>query len=636
MTTFFRLIGHEEKASGLLESVEAIRSKQFRAHIFKVDPESFKKIPGSPFAYWITKGIIEAFSSFPAFSSGRTLACKTNPAGDDFRFIRLWWEVRNSLKRNLTWVPLAKGGNLSAFYYDIHLVVSWNSEKKTYLGYIGTEHRPLERPASVNHFFRPGLTWPSRTQVFGPRAMPAGSIFTGKAPAAFDFEDDPQYLLANCAIMNSSPFKALVATRLNAADATARSFEVGIIQETPAPRLEELDRTELADLAHKIWSIRYHIDTNSETSHAFVLPNALRGLDYNINLKKESEEVERLELSIDKICFSLYRFDDLDQQAVTGNSGVTLGDAAPDVDESETDENLIEDSEDALLSWCVGVAFGRFDWRLATPEGLPPSDPSPFDPLPAKSPGMLPDGAEAFHTHPGILVDDPGHPHDLARLVEEVAERVGATVPHDVRRRVRRDFFPLHLQRYSKSRRKAPIYWPLGIPTGDYTVWIYYPSLNDETLYVAANEFIEPKIKDILAAQQHLRSKQSRGQDDARQLERLEEQEAELKMLRDALLRIAPAYKPNHDDGVQITAAPLWSLFRHRPWQDLLKETWLKLEGGEYDWASLAFAYWPDRVRRNCRTDRSLAITHGLEELYVPPDEGEAQPRRGRKGRGAT
>ena len=106
--------------------------------------------------------------------------------------------------------------------------------------------------------------------------------------------------------------------------------------------------------------------------------------------------------------------------------------------------------------------------------------------------------------------------------------------------------------------------------------------------------------------------------------------EAELLDLRDTLLKIAPTYKPNHDDGVPITAAPLWPLFRHKPWQKLLKETWAKLEKGEYDWAHLAMAYWPERVRAKCKTDKSLAIAHGLEDLYVEP---EAAPKntRGRK-----
>jgi hypothetical protein len=48
----------------------------------------------------------------------------------------------------------------------------------------------------------------------------------------------------------------------------------------------------------------------------------------------------------------------------------------------------------------------------------------------------------------------------------------------------------------------------------------------------------------------------------------------ELTELRDTLLKIALTYQLNHDDGVQITAAPLWQLFHHKPWQKVLKESW--------------------------------------------------------------
>jgi hypothetical protein len=154
-------------------------------------------------------------------------------------------------------------------------------------------------------------------------------------------------------------------------------------------------------------------------------------------------------------------------------------------------EATVIDQTAGLLSWAVGVAFGRFDWQLATGERAPPPKPEPFDPLPAQSPGMLPDGAEPFHRHTGVLVDDPGHPHDLAHLLEEVLARVDAPVPLDVRRWLQRDFFPFHLQRYGKSRRKAAIYWPLSTTLGSYTLWLYYPSLNSQTLYTAVNDFIE-------------------------------------------------------------------------------------------------------------------------------------------------
>ena len=39
------------------------------------------------------------------------------------------------------------------------------------------------------------------------------------------------------------------------------------------------------------------------------------------------------------------------------------------------------------------------------------------------------------------------------------------------------------------------------------------------------------------------------------------------------------------------------------------REMMEKLEKGEYDWAHLAHAIWPDRVREKCKSDRSLAIS---------------------------
>jgi hypothetical protein len=283
-----------------------------------------------------------------------------------------------------------------------------------------------------------------------------------------------------------------------------------------------------------------------------------------------------------------------------------------------------------LLMWSIGVAFGRFDWRLAIGERGVLPEPDPFDPLPVKSPGMLPDGAASFHAHAGILVDDPGHPHDLARLVEAVLEWVNVPVPNDVRRWLQRELFPFHLQRYSKSRRKAPIYWPLATESGSYTLWIYYPTLSDQTLYRAVNDFVEPKLKEVKERATQLRSKGGgRSRDDEREFEELESLEVELTELRDSLLKIAKNYHPNQDDGVQLTAAPLWPLFRHKPWKKVLKDTWAKLEKGEYDWAHLAMSYWPARVREKCKTDKSLAIAHELEDLYVEP--ANSKKKRGKR-----
>ena len=405
----------------------------------------------------------------------------------------------------------------------------------------------------------------------------------------------------------------------------------------PWPSIPEGVAARLSELAHRAWAIKRRLDSANETSHAFELPTLLRARLGDYDPPAIEAELAEIEAEIDDIAFDLYKFSEADRTAALGSPGSTgegASDLAEGVNESEDDDGVEEiDQTDGLLGWAIGAAFGRFDWRLATGEREAPPEPDPFDPLPAMSPGMLPDDATPFHEQNGILVDDQGHPHDLPRLIEEVLTRVDSDVPGDVRRWLQRDFFPLHLKQYSKSRRKAPIYWPLSTNSGSYALWLYYPSLTSQTLYTAVNDFVEPKMKRISRETATLRDKgAARSRDDEKAFEALQTLELELVNLHNTLLQIAPSYRPNHDDGVQITAAPLWPLFRHKPWQKILKDTWAKLEKGDYDWAHLAMAYWPDRVREKCKTDKSLAIAHDQEHLYVEPEPKAPKTRRREKG----
>jgi hypothetical protein len=301
------------------------------------------------------------------------------------------------------------------------------------------------------------------------------------------------------------------------------------------------------------------IDSTDETSRAFLLPNAIRDRLGNYDAQKIEKEITRIQAEIESIVFYLYNLSDVDRAALTQPMTSYSEDSTEQC--TGNDEDAVDapvDTQFALLSWAIGVAFGHFDWRLATGERAAPPEPGPFDPLPAKSPGMLPDGTDPFHAHEGVLVDDQGHPHDLARLIEEVLARVHMIVPDDIRRWLQREFFVFHLQRYSKSRRKAPIYWPLSTTSGSYTLWIYYPSLTNQTLYTAINYFLEPKLAQVGADMATLRNKGSaRSRDEEKQFEGMQSFELELIELHDTLLKFAPTYKPNHDDGVQITAAPL-------------------------------------------------------------------------------
>lgn len=637
MTTFLRMISERDKYNSLLASCANFRSNTDDPQIFRVDPESFRSVPGAPFAYWVSEAVRQVFNVLPPLEDDQRTARQGLATAEDFRFVRAWWE-----NPGLGWFGFAKGGFFSPYYADVYLMVNWAVGGAEIKAGICKRYPYLNGNAEFvaknpQFYHRPGLTWPRRTNGLSFRVMPEASIFADKGPAAFIVDNDPEALLALCAILNSKAFGLLVSVQL-ARTELAQSFEVGLIQQTPIPDLTKEQQAVLANLARRAWSLTRSLDVNKETSHAFYLPSALRSRLGVHNPAAIEAEIAAIQAEIDGIAFDLYEFSDADRAAALGSSGAAdedASDAAEDTDDSEDDDGVqAVDQTDGLLSWAAGVAFGRFDWRLATGEREAPPEPAPFDPLPAKSPGMLPDDAVAFFAHSGILVDDQGHPNDLARLIEEVLARVEAPVPADVRRWLQRDFFPLHLKQYSKSRRKAPIYWPLSTASGSYTLWLYYPSLTDQTLFTAVNDFIEPKLKQVDQDGADLRTKGSaRSRDDEKHFEALQTLELELIELRDTLLAIAQTYRPNHDDGVQVTSAPLWQLFRHKPWQKILKDTWAKLEKGDYDWAHLAMAYWPDRVREKCETDKSLAIAHDLEHLYVEP-EPKPTKARGRKKNG--
>jgi hypothetical protein len=174
-------------------------------------------------------------------------------------------------------------------------------------------------------------------------------------------------------------------------------------------------------------------------------------------------------------------------------------------------------------------------------------------------------------------------------------------------------FFESHLKKYSKSRRLSPIYWPLQTTTGSFTIWVCYHKINNQTLMKCVNDFVEPKLETISSELNGLKSDSTRKALDEKKIDKLTTLKIELEDYRDELLRVAKHWQPNLDDGVQITAAPLWRLFQHKNWKKKLKETSEKLDDGDYDWAHLAFSIWPERVLKKCHGDRSLAIAHNVE-----------------------
>lgn len=643
MTIFFRLLNDADKNAGLKGRIDLLNQSLPEENSYLVEPDEFFNVPGAPFAYWVSKQIRSSFICAELFGDAGRQAQRALSTNDDFRYLRLWYERKKdiALTRPASgWLPFAKGGEYSPFYADIHLLVNWIDEGREIEADAIQKFPYLKGNASwVMHrecnYLKPGLTWPLRTtSELGMRLLPAGCIFGHKGPGAFVPGDAPEDLLALQAVTSSIAFRYLVGLQLAAADSAARSYEVGVIQKTPLPRFNSSVKSSLARLASEAWSLKRDLDSVNETSHVYILPEVMLSRFVDFKPQSTALRLNEIQQKIDNICFELYEFSSLDKKSAiqqTERQSAVDSILQPDADVIQASDVNIND---ALLSWVVGVAFGRFDWRLATGERPIPLLGEPFEALPEKSPGMLQWGDSVFHENQGVLVDDQGQEDDLPTLIDSVLKRLRVEITLDVRRWLAKEFFGSHLKMYSKSRRQAPIYWPLQTSYGSYTLWVYYHRLNEQTLYTCVNDYVEPKLTLVEQDLNSLRSKSARSNQEEKELEKLSDLAVELCDFRDELLRIAKFWKPNLNDGVQIIAAPLWKLFQHKAWQKKLKETWESLEQGEYDWAHLACSIWPDRVLRKCHEDRSLAIAHDVEDHFW--HEVEVPVTRGKKATGET
>jgi len=619
--TCFRLLDAESPAGPLAEAVHNLNSGQSTPIVYMLDSISFKQVPNAPFAYWVEDSVRRTFKKLPPFGTGGRTARQGLATADNFRFVRCWWEVtaQNNDSTNRLWWLFAKGGAYSPYYADLHLVINWRAN--------GAEIRcrDVARVQNEGFFLRPGLTWTHRTtSSLSFRVFPCDAVFDIKGPTAF-IDGNNDQLLGYLGLLNSKNFIFLVNNLVGAADSAARSYDNGIINLMPVPLVgNDVALNQFKELSTACWNAKRGRDTINELSHAFVVPwfsdslNSLHILESELQASqvKLDSFIGKKQADIDQISEKIYGF------KVPESSDVFQTTESNDIDDEEDNNNNNIDAARMLVSYLIGVAFRR--WTIpVNPDNLrrPPID--PFAPLPVQAPGAAPASNSKLY----FIEDESGESMlmnecrvalcQATRLVsidsyeQDLVTRLGVSVLSEYISRPSA-FFADHLKVYSKSRRKAPIYWPLSTRSGEFVIWIYYPKLDADSLPRLITEVIDPRLRSLNA---EISALVTEGQSAARK-SKLEALRLELSEMRqDFQELIAKGYKPNLNDGVLITACPLAKYFRHAGFRKELEACWKKLSQGDFDWAHLAMSMWPERVIEACKKDRSIAIAHGREEL---------------------
>ena len=254
-SVFVRALDAIEKDRRLSDTLEGEFDHGDDSRVFIQQSDFFEQIPGKRLAYWISPAFAHAFANHPPLEGRKGLARQGLASADNFRFVRLAWEVPPKLlcrsepegNRDMVWANFAKGGEYSPYFQDLHLVINFGdcaSELKAFAGSV------IRNPG---FYFKEALTYSERTASgFSPRALPAGSIFDSKGPivAAVVRSDLPALLGVMMTRVWATFLEFLVAAGDSSVSGTAaRQYTQSIVGSVPIPEFSSGTWRKIGDLA---------------------------------------------------------------------------------------------------------------------------------------------------------------------------------------------------------------------------------------------------------------------------------------------------------------------------------------------------------------------------------------------------
>lgn len=628
--TFIHLLNAENKDLALSEAIGEAAHGHVASSLFVMQHDLFTSIDGCPLAYYAPQQMLLLSAKRHVLSTKGVVA--RQGIGAASRFHRLVWEVPPARVGN-DWLHMAHGTPPMKFYKPTTHVFFWADDGSEAKADVVRRYPYLKGnygfKIQAEEFYRkPGLCYGKRTENFTVQVLPSNHVFSFEGTAIFT---DGTYLDNWCllALLNSTAVRHWLS--IVCAEHKAYNY----VEAIPIPLDIGPAIPALSKAAQEGWRIQRNLDVFNLTSPIFVttalrncvstsLTTAARRFDEQV--EKANEELMGIQNKIDDICFDLYGI-------TTRLTSIVNDSETTAVDDEEEDENADPDEKESnidvgipflssqLLDYLLGVILGRWnilmDWDPSFASRLP----DPFDPLPVCPPGML-QGPAGLPAKPedvpsnypiridwdGILADDPEHEEDIVRGVRNVLEVIWKERAEAIEReaceilgvRELRDYFRKpgnggfwmdHVKRYSKSRRKAPIYWYLRSAKGNYGLWLYYHRLDKDILFKALLNYVEPKIRleeDRLKALRGRKEAVGSSGREAKQIEKVMDRQeqfvSELHDFADKLRRAANLnLEPDLNDGVVLNIAPLWEL---TPWKEA-KEFWEELIEGKYEWSSI-------------------------------------------------
>lgn len=507
--------GSENQAPKTLEAIKNPTCGWF----YRASASTFRNIPGSPIAYWVSPELRAAFgeaTSLGVIAMPRQGMATTN---NDL-FLRLWTEVdfskinfnctslEQTVDSNYIWYPYNKGGAYRRWYGNLNYTVNFRNKGEDVCNYIdntpnvkvGSNGRVINR----EFYFKPGVTWTLlSSSYFGCRIVERGFIFDVNGMTMFAEKVFSEVFLLG--FLASSVSRKM----LEALNPTL-AFQVGDIERLPVKtaKLENIKSEVEKNVENAIGVAK--IDWNfQETSWGY---NRNPLLQYCHKDKKLAETIDIVKEYWSSLTFKMKEFEELNNRLFIQaydldknlDSNIEVGDITlfcnpyhrygPNKEKNEYDALILLDAIRDFISYSVGCMFGRYsldkeglilvkqgdtlkNYLQQIPE--PTFSPDEDNVIPILNGDWFSDEiSERFKKFLKVTFGEKTFEENLKFLEEALGK--------DIRKYFAKDFYNDHVKMY----RKRPIYWMFSSPNGTFNALIYMHRYTPDTVSIVLNSYL--------------------------------------------------------------------------------------------------------------------------------------------------
>ena len=476
------------------ENQNSGRALIMEKYFFRASAKDFKKIPGSPIAYWISQNIVKSFDSERV--EGWTISEGQNKTANNDRFVRNVWEVAlQKAGRNRKWLPYAKGGDYRKWFGNKEHLVDWSEDARGHY-----KKDPSCRIIAEYLWYRKGITWTlltSSKQSF--RLLEEDETFdmTGSSVFVRD-EYSLEYLLA---FLNSK-----VATVLNNTLNPTLALQIKNVRDLPIIVSQKSNVVSQCDRLISFGKVDWDsCETSSDFTSLPLLRPAHRQSTLNASYqslrahwREMTLEMQRLEEESNRIFIEAYGLQEeltpevpLNEITLTCNPHYRYG---GDKSEEELEAMLLADTMRELVSYAVGCMLGRYsldkpglilanqgetlaDYLARVPQPSFPADADNVIPV-LDGDWFADDITLRFRQFLRVAFGEAHYDENLAFI--EQALNIKGKRNYSLRDYFLGEFYADHVKRY----KKRPIYWLFSSPKGSFNALIYMHRYRPDTVSV--------------------------------------------------------------------------------------------------------------------------------------------------------